>query len=236
MKEYYETELGKLYQGDCLEVMDGLIKEGIKVDAIVTSPPYNIGKMHSNKTQHGTYEGNNMKEEDYQEWQLQFLDKCYDILSDEGSMFYNHKVRIKNGKMIHPMKWLEKARFTLKQEITWNMKKSANCDKIRFFPFSERIYWMTKSPKTKIYNEQNLSDVWECVPTHKRKETGHIAVMPLQIAENCLSALKENILVLDPFMGTGTTGLGCKIHNNKFIGIDIESDNIEKAKIKLETV
>ena len=40
MKEYYETELGTLYQGDCLEVMDTLIKEGIKVDAIITDPPY----------------------------------------------------------------------------------------------------------------------------------------------------------------------------------------------------
>ena len=40
MKEYYKTELGTLYQGDCLEVMDGLIKEGIKVDAIITDPPY----------------------------------------------------------------------------------------------------------------------------------------------------------------------------------------------------
>ena len=40
MKEYYKTELGKLYQGDCLEVMDKLIEQGVKVDAIITDPPY----------------------------------------------------------------------------------------------------------------------------------------------------------------------------------------------------
>ena len=40
MKEYYKTELGTLFNGDCLEVMDTLIKEGIKVDAIITDPPY----------------------------------------------------------------------------------------------------------------------------------------------------------------------------------------------------
>jgi len=40
LKEYYKTELGKLFNGDCLEVMDTLIKEGIKVDAIITDPPY----------------------------------------------------------------------------------------------------------------------------------------------------------------------------------------------------
>jgi len=42
MKPYFETELGKLYNGDCLEVMDELIKQGIKVDAIITDPPYAI--------------------------------------------------------------------------------------------------------------------------------------------------------------------------------------------------
>ena len=40
MNEYYKTELGKLYQGNCLEVMDELIREGIKVDAVITDPPY----------------------------------------------------------------------------------------------------------------------------------------------------------------------------------------------------
>jgi len=37
---YHETKLGKLFKGDCLEVMDELIKEGIKVDAVITDPPY----------------------------------------------------------------------------------------------------------------------------------------------------------------------------------------------------
>ena len=52
----------KLYNGDCEKVIDKLIEDGVKFEAIITSPPYNIGKMHSNKTQHGTYAGNNMKE------------------------------------------------------------------------------------------------------------------------------------------------------------------------------
>jgi len=37
---YYKEKLGKLYRGDCLAVMDELIKEGIKVDAVITDPPY----------------------------------------------------------------------------------------------------------------------------------------------------------------------------------------------------
>lgn len=215
----------QLYKGDCLEVMKNIPDKS--VDIIITSPPYNIGKMHSNRLQFGTYDGNDMKEEDYQKWQLNIFEEYKRILKDSGSIFYNHKVRIKNGKAIHPLEWLLKTDLILKQEITWNQKKSANCNKIRFFPFSERIYWLTKNPKIKIKNNLCLSDVWECVPTHKRKKTGHIAVMPENIVRNILSSIEdiENKIVLDNFMGTGTTGIVCKEFGVKrFIGIELSED------------
>jgi len=225
----------KLINGDCLKEMDKLIQEGVRVDAIITSPPYNIGKMHSNGLQFGTYAGNDMKEKEYQSWQLEVLDRCYDILKEDGSLFYNHKVRIKDGVGTHPLEWIFKSKFVLKQEITWDMGKSANSDKIRFFPYSERIYWLAKTPKTKIFNEMSLSDVWRVVPTHKRAETGHIAVMPQGIVENILQALKKNILVLDPFLGSGSTAIACKSRGLDFIGIELDTDyfNIAQDRIKV---
>ena len=84
----------KLLKGDCLEVMDDLIASGVVVDAIVTSPPYNIGNMHSNSTIHGTYANNDMNEEEYQNWQIQFLNKCFKILSPTGSLFYLSLIHI----------------------------------------------------------------------------------------------------------------------------------------------
>lgn len=64
----FKIESVKLYNDDCLEIMKEIPDESI--DVIITSPPYNIGKMHSNRLQFGTYDGNDMKEEDYQQWQL----------------------------------------------------------------------------------------------------------------------------------------------------------------------
>ena len=223
----------RLINGDCLKEMDNLIMEGVKVDAIITSPPYNIGKMHSDNLQFGTYAGNDMEEKEYQSWQLEVLNRCYDILKEDGSLFYNHKVRIKHGIGIHPLEWIFKSKFVLKQEITWDMGKSANSDKIRFFPYSERIYWLAKTPKTKIFNEMSLSDVWRVVPTHKRKDTGHIAVMPQGIVGNILQSLPKNILVLDPFLGSGSTAVACKNLGLDFIGIELDTDyfNIAKERI-----
>src|SRR5699024_6410559 len=141
-------ELNKIYNKDCSEGMKR-IPDG-SIDLIITSPPYNIGNMKSNTTKHGTYAGNNMNEKAYQDWQLSILDECYRVLKEGGSLFYNHKVRIRKGVGLHPLEFILKSPFILKQEIVWDMGKSANCDKIRFFPFSERIYWLTKSPSTKL--------------------------------------------------------------------------------------
>jgi len=194
------------------------------VDLIVTSPPYNIGKMHSNNVKYGSYANNDMDESDYQSWQVRILQECYRVLTASGSVFYNHKVRIKGGIAIHPMCWILKTNFILKQEITWDMGKSANCDKIRFFPFSERIYWLTKNSKVKISNVNGLSDVWRCVPTHQRKDQNHIAVMPDKIVQYILDSIpvKPN-LVYDPFGGSGTTLKVCMLNGINCVISEIDA-------------
>ena len=216
--------MNRVLQGDCLEMMKDIPDNSI--DCIITSPPYNIGNMHSNDIQFGTYSGNNMKEDVYQKWQVEFLNECHRVLKEDGSMFYNHKIRIKDKKAIHPMEWLLKTNFILKQEIVWDMGKSANSDKIRFFPYSERIYWLVKNKETKIFNVDSLSDVWRVVPKHKRKDTGHIAVMPVEIVENIIKST-EYKTILDPFAGSGTTGVACKNLNRNYILIEKEPEYIE---------
>ena len=69
-----------MIQGDCLVEMDKLIKKRITVNLIITSPPYNIGNMHSNNVQYGSYNGNDMKENEYRKWQVSFLNKCFDMI------------------------------------------------------------------------------------------------------------------------------------------------------------
>lgn len=222
----------QVIQGDCLEVMKTFPDKSI--DMVLTSPPYNIGKMHSNSLQFGSYGGNDMKEEDYQKWQIEFLNECFRVLKEDGSIFYNHKVRIKDKIAIHPIEWLLKTNLVLKQEIVWDMGKSANSDKIRFFPYSERIYWLVKNKETKIFNKDNLSDVWRVVPKHKRKDIGHIAVMPVEIAENIIKATEYKI-ILDPFAGSGTTGVACKNLNRNYILIEKEPEYIDIINKRLNT-
>ena len=127
-----------LKQGDCLELMKEL-PDG-SVDLVVTSPPYNLGNNHHTGNKHHNPYLDDMPENQYQEWQINILNECYRVLKQDGSIMYNHKNRIKEGEQITPYKWILKTKFIVKQEIIWE-NQSQNFDKIRFYPFTERIYW-----------------------------------------------------------------------------------------------
>ncbi len=231
MNTWHGLSLNTIYNMDCIEGMK-LIPDG-SVDLIITSPPYNIGKMHSNQTSHWTYANNDMDEVQYQKRQIEFINECIRVLKRDWSMFYNHKVRIKDKKAIHPMQWILQADGILKQEIVRDMWKSANSDKMRFFPYSERIYRIVKDENTKLFNIKNHSDVWRIVPTSKRKETGHIAVMPIEVVERIIESVEWDI-ILDPFMWSWTTAIACVNTNRNYIWFEIDEwyRNIANKRIQ----
>jgi len=76
------------------------------------------------------------------------------VLKNNGSLIYQHKNRISKGIQISPYEWIYKSNFIIKQEIVW-INRSQNFDKIRFYPFTERVYWLAKDNKTKLYNKIN---------------------------------------------------------------------------------
>jgi site-specific DNA-methyltransferase (adenine-specific) len=230
-------EFNKIHNMPCEEGMKQLIEQGVKFDLILTSPPYNIKDFHANTLKYKNYKGNNMNEKIYQEWQIECLNLMYQLLKDDGSLWYNHKNRIADGKTISPLEWIFKTPFVLKQDITWNQKKGANVDKCRCFPFSEKIYWLSKSDNIKIYNKLKISDVWDIVPKTNRKKMGHPAIMELEVAEVIYSFYddKEDLLILDPFAGIGTSFVPIK-DKYKYIGFEIDTDYIETANQRLQYV
>ena len=192
----------RLYEGDCLEIMRGM--EGESFDLIITSPPYNLGKdHHTGSVRTNTY-FDNMPEKEYQEWQVSVLNECHRLLKVNGSMFYNHKNRIRKGVQISPYEWLLKTNFIIKQELVW-FNRSQNFDKIRFYPMTERVYWLTKSEKTKLYNAINKHDVfdtkdWPAVGTKGK----HKRAFPEKMVKDLISCFPDAKTVLDPFSGSGT--------------------------------
>ena len=222
--------------GDCIEVMKTI--QDNSIDAVITSPPFNLGSNHhTGGIRHNPYD-DNMPEENYQKWQIDVLMEIYRVLRDDGSLFYQHKNRIKNGVQITPYQWILKTDFVIKQELVWR-NGSQNFDKIRFYPQTERVYWLAKSAKTKIFNSLNATDMFSWKASGTDKE--HTRMFPLDFPLEMIACLPDAKIILDPFMGSGTTGRACVQTNRDFIGIEIKekyfemaSRNINEEKLKLE--
>lgn len=225
----------EIFNCDCMDLIKTIPNESI--DLIITSPPYNLGNTHhTGNKKHNPYD-DDMPENEYQEWQINLLNECFRILKNNGSIFYNHKNRIRNGLQITPYEWLLKTKLKIKQEIVW-FNGSQNFDKIRFYPMTERIYWLTKSEKTIMTNVISHHDVfnkdeWGAEGTNKI----HTRAFPVKMVESIIMCFPESKIIFDPFTGSGTTGIASQNLNKKFIGSEINQKYFELAinRIKNES-
>ena len=225
-------KLNKIYNIDCLK---GLKKINDKsIDLIITSPPFNLGNTHhTGFKKHKSYD-DKIPENDYQKWQVKVLSECFRVLKNSGSMMYQHKNRISKGIQISPYEWILKTKFIIKQEIVW-INRSQNFDKIRFYPFTERLYWLTKKPETKLFNAINHYDVfdwkeWKPVGT----KGNHTRAFPEKMVEDILKCFPNAKIILDAYMGSGTTGVACKNLNREFIGIELDEKYFNIARERLQ--
>jgi len=217
-----------IIQGDCLEVMRDLPDKCI--DLVVTSPPYNLGNNHhTGNRKHNPYD-DDMPEEDYQKWQIEVLEECRRVLRLGGSMFYNHKNRLKKGVSITPYEWLLKTKWNIKQELIW-VNGSQNFDKIRFYPVTERIYWLTRTSNTVLYNDINHHEVFNWASEGTRKE--HTRSFPLQMVGDIMRCFPTKGIVLDPYIGSGTTAVMAKQMGWDYVGIEKNPKYVKIANDRL---
>jgi modification methylase len=237
-------ELNKIYCCDALEGLNGL--EDKSIDLIITSPPYNKAGFNgkNKRTEHciwnktidysGDINVDCMDEGDYENWQIKILNECFRVLKDGGSMFYNHKIRTKKNQISHPLEWISKSNFKCRQIITWDRTNSPNQDTCRYVPTTELIFWLNKSEKNPRFKRSKDSifqtEVWRLPP---EKNTEHPAPFPIEIPDNIIPnvAQGERIVVLDPFMGSGTVAKSAIKHNCDYIGFEISEEYIKMGAL-----
>ncbi len=147
--------LNKIIQGDALTVLRTLLDE--IVDVGVTSPPYNKGenkKVWLVANVKYSCAIDKLPEDEYQENQIDVLNEIFRITKPGGSFFYNHKIRWEKGVMFHPMDWLRKTKWVIRQEIIWDRMIAANIRGWRFWQVEERIYWLYKPKGKNIIGEE----------------------------------------------------------------------------------
>ncbi|MFW9825009.1 MAG: DNA-methyltransferase [Candidatus Thorarchaeota archaeon] len=251
IKPYFEATDFILYHGDALNILNQL--EEAKFDLIFVDPPYFLsndgitcksGKMVSvNK---GIWDKSKGFDEDtkfIESW----LKACKRVLKENGSLWVSGTLH-----NIYKVGYLmEKNNLDIINDIIWykpNAPPNLSC---KYFTHShEIVLWARKSkeshhtfnyeemkiwnnPKDKLKNtDKQMRSVWSIplIPKDEKEFGKHPTQKPLELLNRIISSSSnEGDLVLDPFVGSGTTGIVCSILKRRFIGIDSNDEYLKLA-------
>lgn len=220
-----------LYHGDCLEA------EFPPSSCVVTSPPYNLNKASSgggsSKRSYDGWYPDDLPEREYQGWQRMVLSRLLE--SCGGSVFYNHRVRYawhsRNKyrpvcNLYHPMQWLQD--FPVWCEIIWHRKGTTGHGNGRFRLAEERIYQIGKPT---VFHDMGYPNVWEILP---ERDSEHVCPFPIEIPWRCIqTCTNPGDVVLDPFMGSGTTAVAALELGRQFVGFEKDRAAFDYACARL---
>jgi site-specific DNA-methyltransferase (adenine-specific) len=262
MRKIYDKDEFTLIKGDCVKVTPKL--EPTSIDMIFADPPYFLssggiscsgGKQVSvNKGEWDKSLEINAKLKYHRRW----IKKCRDVLKDNGTIWISATLHSVYAIGVA----LEMEGFSIINNIIWQKTNPSPNLACRCFTHStETVIWARKqlTPKKKgkhtfNYDEmkeenngKQMKDVWEfedidpefyvssVTPKSEKKDGKHPTQKPLGLLERVIKAsTKEDDLILDPFNGSGTTGIAAKMLNRKYIGIEQEEEYLELTKRRLE--
>lgn len=214
------------------------------IDLIVTSPPYNLRNSSGNGMKDGRggkwanarlikgYKDHAdcMPHDSYVDWQRKCLSEMMRLLKDDGAIFYNHKWRVQNGLLQDRQDIVNG--FPVRQVIIWKRKGGINFNPGYFLPTYEVIYLIAKRQFKLAPHANSVGDVWEFT---QEMNNPHPAPFPADLIERIISSTTAQV-ILDPFMGSGTTAVVAKKLSRHYIGIDISPEYCALAERRIEGI
>lgn len=245
----------KLYQGDCLEVMDKLIADGVKVDAIITDPPYGID-YQSNWGRNGE-KLCKIKNDNNLDWFQKFSDLSYSILKENSTFYcftradvypFMYNCLVQSGFKFKNLLIVQKGQKGGNGDL--QAQYSNDCEMIIYMNKGRRKFNKTELAKTdgrkgSAEYRTRLPNVWfdtsyntypkSTVNVSNQKDSViHPTEKNAELMQWWLNiSTDEKDTVLDCFMGSGTTGVACVNTDRKFIGIELDENyfNIVSERI-----
>lgn len=229
-----------LYRGDCLEILPTL--EAGSVDAVVTDPPYSSGGAFrgdrvagvvSKYVQSGvatfreSFSGDNRDQRSFFAWCSLWM-TCARYAASGGAVMVSF---IDWRQLPTLTDAVQCGGWTWRNVGTW-WKPGCRMQKGRFSGSAEYVVYATNGPH---FSDGELSpqNVLQC-STMAGDDKDHIAEKPRAVVEWALSVTRKGGLVLDPFMGSGSTGEACCGSGRKFIGIELDAGHYDNAKRRIQ--
>lgn len=252
IKAYYKSSNRDftLLKGDCISLMSGF---NFKFDMIFADPPYflsnggitcNAGKVVC--VDKGGWDKDAALPYSVEEFNIKWIEACKDKLKENGTIWisgtYHNIFNVANA--------LQTLDFKILNVVTWaktNPPPNISC---RFFTHStEFIIWARKNKKTPHYYNYELmkqinggkqmTDVWR-LPAIARWEKScgkHPTQKPLPLLVRIIIASTErNAWILDPFNGSGTTGIAASLTGRKYLGIEKEREFLDLSSRRRDEI
>lgn len=216
-----------IINGNCLEVLPTLKIE--KPVCIVTDPPFNIGYHYK------TYK-DRLNEAEY-----------YEMLKEVLTTFNSPYVVIHYPESINRLS-IEMGEAPSKVcEWVYNSNNRRQHRSVAYYrvnPIFSQVKQPYKNPNDKRVKKliengsggANIYDWWNVnqVKNVSAEKTRHPCQMPLEVMEKVVGIIPNEYLIIDPFMGSGTTGIACLKHDREFIGIEMDPEYFQIAKDRIE--
>lgn len=248
-------ELNRIYNEDCLVGMRKIPDRSVKL--VVTSPPYNIGKVYEQRR----------SLEEYVEWITCVIAESARVVSDTGSVVFQLGNYVNNGR-VFPLDCVLFSKFIdvgliPRNRIVWTFNHGLHCTK-RLSGRHETLLWFTKTdayefdvdpiripqkypgkrhykgPKKGMLSGnplgKNPGDVWEIgnVKNNHPEKTAHPCQFPVELVTRTILALTNpGDTVLDMFMGSGTTAVAASMEGRNFIGFETDLGYVEIANQRI---
>lgn len=238
-----------LYHANCLELMDAVIKKYPQgcFDMIFADPPYFLsnggitcknGKMVSvNKGDWDKSRGAELNHQFNKEW----LSRCQKLLKKDGTLWVSGTHHV-----IHSIGFaMQQLDMKILNEVTWEKPNPPPNLSCRYFTHStETILWAAKNEKSRhcfhyeemcLENEgKQMKSVWKIKPpaSSEKKHGKHPTQKPVELLQRIIRAsTNKGDLILDPFCGSGTTGIAALLNERKFVGMDSEIEYLKDIAI-----
>lgn len=241
-------ELNKIYQGDCLIKLKEL--EDNSVDLIIADPPYNISKLNDNRDRsklnspimrresplkYDFGEWDNKTREEFLEFTKSWLIECCRVLKNGGTI-----ISFFNKEDISYLGWTAKD-FGIRTRTIMSWHKTnpvPSFRKVNYLSACEFLWIGSKGDKAWTFNFKQQKEMHNFFQTANKSsygETEHPTEKPLILIKHLIEIhSKENDLVLDPFAGSGTTGVACKNLNRNYILIEKEPEYVKIANERIK--
>lgn len=250
-KPFYQSQAGDftLYYGDCMELLPLL---NTKVDMVFADPPYFLSNGGIS-VQSGKIVSVNKGEWDKEipidemhAFNMKWIGFCREVLTDNGTIWvsgtYHNIFSVANA--------LASLGFKILNVITWaktNPPPNISC---RYFTYStEFIIWARKMAKVPHYynyelmkainGDKQMTDVWRLPAIAPWEKTcgKHPTQKPLSLMSRIiLASTKKGDKVLDPFCGSGTTGIAANLLEREFAGIEREFEYVKMCQRRRQEI